>query len=65
MKELARENWNYILFEKEGSFVIEVECGGVAMYTKTHILTTEEAKRYFNEGMNYLKLLAEELRNKR
>ena len=62
MKEIARKDWDYVLFQSDESYVLEVVCGTSATYEVVIVLNRGETKRYQKEGDRFIESLAAEIR---
>jgi hypothetical protein len=64
MKELEKEDWNFVLSEGEsGDFIFNVVSGSIGLYEIKISLTPDEINQYKKEGTTYLAALANEIRN--
>jgi hypothetical protein len=63
MQELINKNWDYILFQSEEDYLLEVVCGTVAIYTITFKLDEVEKAGFEAEGERYLDHLAWKVRD--
>jgi hypothetical protein len=63
MKELIREDWNYILYEQEQGFLFSVTCGTVAIFEISIVLNTQEVKHFQEQGQAFLQTLADRIRD--
>ena len=58
MKELARSNWNYILYEDDENLLLSVVCGSIGLFDRNISLNAVEKKSYLKEGIIYIEKLA-------
>lgn len=63
MVELLREQWDFILYNDNGSLILNVLCGSVGIYEVSYILDKEEARIYNERGLDYLKELVKIIRD--
>jgi len=63
MKEIAKKNWTYILYESKGKLLFSVICGSVAMFDRNIYLGEDEIAEYNLKKEGYLDALAEEIRS--
>lgn len=63
VQELINKNWDYILSQSEGDYILEVVCGTVAIYTITFELDEVEKAGFEAEGERYLDHLAWKVRD--
>jgi hypothetical protein len=63
MQELINKNWDYILFQSEEDYIMEVVCGTVAIYTITFKLDETERAGFETEGERFLDHLAWKVRD--
>ena len=64
MKELLKSQWTYILYDDNGKLLLSVVCGKVGLFDRNIYLNPEELSGYHSQGEEYIKDLAEVIRNK-
>lgn len=63
MQTLIKKNWEYILYKENQKYLLEVVCGGAAMFELKITLNSEEVNGYLSHGESYIDQLAEKIRN--
>lgn len=63
MQELINKNWDYIFFQSEEDYILDVVCGTVAIYTIEFKLDETEKAGFEAEGERYLDHLAWKVRD--
>lgn len=63
MKEILKSDWNYILYEDNGRYILSVTCGRSAVYQKEIYLNNGEIKLFREQGECYIGQLADNVRN--
>jgi hypothetical protein len=63
MKELIKESWSHILYEKDGELILSVICGGVALFDVNIVLNEEERSTFEKHGQDYINTLAGDIRS--
>ncbi len=63
MQVLINKNWEYILYKENQRYLLEVVCGGAAVFELKIALNSEEIDNYLSHGEIYIDKLAEEIRN--
>ncbi|WP_294214031.1 hypothetical protein [uncultured Chryseobacterium sp.] len=63
MQILIKKAWEYILYKDNQKYLLEVVCGGAAMFELKIILDHNEIKSYLSDDQNYIDQLAEKIRN--
>ncbi|WP_131725569.1 MULTISPECIES: hypothetical protein [unclassified Chryseobacterium] len=58
-----KKNWEYILYKENQKYLLEVVCGGAAMFELKIELNIEEVNGYLSHGESYIDQLAEMIRN--
>jgi len=64
MKELLKSQWTYILYDDNGKLLLSVVCGKVGLFDRNIYLNPGELSSYHSQGEEYIKDLAEIIRNK-
>lgn len=59
VKEICRNDWDFVLYEVDDKMIIEVVFFGFVDYSKKFLLLDEE----YTVGLEYLKVLSEKIRN--
>ncbi|WP_294276608.1 hypothetical protein [uncultured Chryseobacterium sp.] len=62
MQILIKKAWEYILYKDNQKYLLEVVCGGAAIFELKIILDHNEIESYLSDGQNYIDQLAEKIR---
>lgn len=60
-KTIHKAPWKYTLFEQGDDIILEVVCGGAAIYTVEVTLDEVQKEKYQKEGLSYIAALAEKI----
>lgn len=63
MQILIKKNWEYILYKDDQKYLLEVVCGGAAIFELKITLNSKEIDDYLSHGQIYIDQLAEKIRN--
>lgn len=64
MKEVLYDHFNYVLSEKNGRYEMVILANVSAVYyTKVHILTEDEVKKFKEHGKDFIDSLADKYRH--
>ena len=55
---IHKEPWKYVLFKLKEDYILDVVCGGAAIYTVTVTLNQTQKEQYLQEGISYINRLA-------
>lgn len=62
MQILIQKYWEYTLYKENQNYLLEVVCGGLAIFELKIALNREEINRYLSNGETYIDKLAEKIR---
>lgn len=61
MKEVINKNWDYILYEDNGEYIISVLCGSIGIFEINIQLNSEEKEWFLKRGAEYTDELAKQI----
>lgn len=64
MKQIAEVPWSYTLFCDAEGYVLQVLCGGIAMYFLSIRLTVAESANFDSLGLSYIDDLAKQIKRR-
>lgn len=63
MQVPIKRNWQYILYKDNQKYLLEIVCGGAAIFELKIALNSEEIDDYLSDGEIFIDKLAEKIRN--
>jgi|JI8StandDraft_2_1071088.scaffolds.fasta_scaffold04777_2 hypothetical protein len=63
MQKIIEKEYDYILYEDKGKYILSVLCGTIAVFDVTIMLNQEETAEYLQKGETFLDYFSSTIRS--